>query len=183
MSSRRPATVTLMLLLLVRVSLAEPKRSLWLEATTDEVITQETKVLTIESVVSTVVTTVYHAVTVYPTCTTTVVGVTACAPMNAHLTHLIQPPASDQHSRASSVASGETTSFDVVEMVMPSCDCGGGEGRRPRLLHNQLITIKSFKSLTVDRLTTTTDQSTTVSITYDGCVPTDALTTTACHLL
>lgn len=72
--------VEVYLLLLVGVAFGKQETSLWPEARVEESDLRETKVLTIESVLSTVVSTVYHTVRVYPTCTTTVEGVSACVP-------------------------------------------------------------------------------------------------------
>ncbi|KAG7158528.1 uncharacterized protein LOC121878660 [Homarus americanus] len=176
------------LLLLVSVTFAKPEIPLWAEARTQETGIQETQILTIENVQKTEVTTIYHTVKVYPTCTTTVSGVSACAPAHSllpDLTHLIQPTKTDQLSQPlrTAVKDEESHSLSVVEMVLPSCDCVVNDRRIPRLLRNRLITIWSTTTRTVNTVITTTEPSTTVSITYDGCVPTDALTTTACSNL
>ncbi|XP_071545182.1 uncharacterized protein [Panulirus ornatus] len=188
------AALAYILLLMSAASYAkQDAASLWSEG--DEAGgPKETKVFTIESVLSTVVNTVYHTVRVFPTCTTTAKGVSACASgeggllsgqgLSDHtsgLAGLLRRPV--LHTQAPSAAGeGESSTFSVAEMVLPSCDCGTADGRSPRRLQaNQFITIRSTTTLTEHSVVTRTDPSTTVSITYDGCVPADALITAACH--
>nr|XP_053641066.1 uncharacterized protein LOC128694781 [Cherax quadricarinatus] len=171
-------------LLLVSFTLAQTALLVWGETPQEQEL-KETKNLTIERVMKTVTSTVYHTVKVYPTCTTTVAGVSACIPgdVDPNILSLLKSSQSASHSRVTSMSNLQTSSYDVVEMVLPSCDCGATEGRQPRLLNHQLITLRSLVSSTVDVITSITDQSTTVSITYNGCVPLDAVVTTPCVLL
>ncbi|KAK7086707.1 hypothetical protein SK128_010749 [Halocaridina rubra] len=149
--------------------------------TQDLEIPQVTRLLTIENLLRTEVTTMSYTKIVYPTCTATVPGIVSCA----HQEH-IKPSGAFESSSVTIPADfssdGISHSYHVAEVVMPSCDClDNPKGRMPRLLNQNLITIKATTVLTTYTTITYTDSSTTVSITYNGCVPSDAPTTTLCN--
>ncbi|XP_027234144.2 uncharacterized protein [Penaeus vannamei] len=153
---------------------------------------QQTRELTLEKVLHTAVSTSTYTVVVYPTCTTSVAGVSACRDAHVpNLSHMIHPEASRAPLRGSVTAlpaqdGSESSTYEVAEVVMPSCDCPalgdapGSSFRSARLLQDQVITIRSTTVLTHDVLVTSTDHATTVSITYNGCVPPDAPATATC---
>ncbi|XP_047497078.1 uncharacterized protein LOC125044445 [Penaeus chinensis] len=153
---------------------------------------QQTRELTIEKILHTAVSTSTYTVVVYPTCTTSVAGVSACRDAHVpNLSHMIHPEASRAPLRGSVTAlpaqdGSESSTYEVAEVVMPSCDCPAlGDApsssfRSARLLQDQVITIRSTTVLTHDVLVTSTDHATTVSITYNGCVPPDAPATATC---
>ncbi|XP_063588199.1 uncharacterized protein LOC134765459 [Penaeus indicus] len=153
---------------------------------------QQTRELTIEKILHTAVSTSTYTVVVYPTCTTSVAGVSACRDAHVpNLSHMIHPEASRAPLRGSVTAvpaqdGSESSTYEVAEVVMPSCDCpapgdaASSSFRSARLLQDQVITIRSTTVLTHDVLVTSTDHATTVSITYNGCVPPDAPATATC---
>lgn len=160
---------------------------------------QVTRVLTIENVLSTTKTTVMHTNIVYPTCTTTVTGISACAGPNTRLPEgavdtQIKPSATHQdatHTQTQVTGEEEeeaekessSSTFQLAEVVMPSCDCfEENPGRSPRILSHNVITIKSTTTITNYSVVTSTDTSTTVSITYNGCIPHDAPVTRMCEV-
>ncbi|XP_042866506.1 uncharacterized protein LOC122249583 [Penaeus japonicus] len=154
---------------------------------------QQTREFTIEKVLHTAVSTSTYTVVVYPTCTTSVAGVSACPSADVpSLSPMIHPEATRAPLRGSLTAppaqdGSESSTYEVAEVVMPSCDCSspgdaadGSSFRSARLLQDQVITIRSTTVLTHGVLVTSTDRATTVSITYNGCVPPDAPATATC---
>ncbi|MPC14928.1 hypothetical protein E2C01_007708 [Portunus trituberculatus] len=148
----------------------------------------QTRLLTFKTLLTTQWTTVSHTVLLFPTCTTAAHGVSACEgsdhfPEGILTTPLTTPTVTTSTSPHVS-AGGETvsTTTNLVEAVLPSCDCRQDTtGRRtPRILPVEDITIHSTFQITTTTMLTHT-APVTVSITYDGCVPADAISTTPCH--
>ncbi|XP_050714815.1 uncharacterized protein LOC126997644 [Eriocheir sinensis] len=147
----------------------------------------QTRLLTIKTVFSTLVSTVSHTVLVYPTCTTAGPGVSVCPvgdPLPTHLRTAAAPPTVTV--TMTPPVPGESiepsTTSNMMEVVLPSCDCGGGvEGSRtPKFMRSEaVITLKTTTVRTVDVVFTAT-APTTVSLTYYGCVPPDVVSTTPC---
>ncbi|KAK4301042.1 hypothetical protein Pmani_026799 [Petrolisthes manimaculis] len=147
-----------------------------------------TRRLKIEHVVSTVVESVAKTLVVYPTCTTTSSGVMPCP--HHTLTSMPATRTPVQYHSLTREVGGTSESHNLMEVVLPSCDCeeprwgARGYSRSPRHMkeeeEEQVVTFRTTTTIIVEETVTTTDASTTVSITYGGCVPDDALLTTAC---
>ncbi|CAL4086186.1 unnamed protein product, partial [Meganyctiphanes norvegica] len=70
-----------------------------------------------------------------------------------------------------------STSYEMATVVLPSCDCAGG--RQPRTGEgDNIITFMTTKTLDVATATVTGRSMHTIQ--YAGCVPEDAVITTAC---
>ena len=75
-----------------------------------------------------------------------------------------------------------STTANLMEVILPSCDCGDDTkgNRTPRFLRSEdVITLQTTTTLTLDKVISAT-APTTVSITYNGCVPLDAISTNPC---
>ena len=66
----------------------------------------------------------------------------------------------------------------MARVELPSCNCASGS-RGGRSDDDLIIITKTHISTIVDPVARAHPDM-TVSLTYDGCIPTDAVTTTAC---
>ncbi|XP_063873746.1 mucin-2-like [Scylla paramamosain] len=186
------STLTLVVLACLGVSSVcqdgvEPSPS---DATTGSVVltSSETRLLTFKTHLTTQWNTISHTLVLFPTCTTAAQGVSSCEGSDHFPDGIFSPTltttavATPTPPHVSGESETVSTTANVVEAVLPSCDCGQDtKGRRtPRILPEEdIITIHTTFQVTTTTILTHT-APVTVSITYDGCVPADAISTTSC---
>merc|ERR1711973_278606 len=148
-----------------------------------------TQLFTISRVTSTILETETVTTSIFPTCTTATVA--SCSPhkMGRSLNfEVLSPtvPEDIEMTEAPSLARidlpadyEEENIFEFGELIFSSQETSDCFKPKQRLLAD-FVTFLTSVTATTTETTTETDTATTVTINYQGCVPSDALSTTVC---